>query len=335
MSFENARIVKTGADDREYHADQKAERGSPQFVMSVSALREFARCPSRWQNGYVPPESDAKVDGSLFDCLLLTPQFFEARYAIRPATYENDKGETKPWNANANACKAWLEEHEDFKITTEDAVAECKKAIARLRSDEILAAWLDCCDTQVWIEADWKDKPTGLSIPFKVLLDFVPNPEKETTISFAGALGDLKRSRNANHEAWTRWAYFAGYHIQAAAYTDVFNATLKDDERRRDTFHFILSENYEPYEPGRRILAQDFMDLGRASYRTMLGNYAQCVKAQRFPGYDDTEDSALYNGWSLVVPSPWHAVNEQFAQRYQFTPSAEEPEPEFPSETPT
>lgn len=307
MSFINAKIVKNGAD---YHA-QEAARGTPQFVMSSSALRAFAVCPSRWKAGYESKDSDASRWGRMLDVALLTPALFEARYVVEPPEYTNDKGEVKPWNNNATVCREWNKKTAlaGKEVVDEGELESIDAAIKRVRQDELMRSFLDTCDMQVELSAQWKDEATGLTIPFKCLLDCVPRADTE----FRKCLGDLKTTMNAAAMPWQRWCFTAGYHIQAAVYIDAYVAATGED---RNTFCFLLSENFPPYEPGKRMLSQDFLTLGRASYTQMLANYSQCLKSNQWPGYDDTDESL--QGWTLVEAEPFMAERAAFAPRYDF-----------------
>src|SRR5947208_389590 len=102
MSFQNAKIICTGADPAKYHT--RAEpRGSLGFVMGVSQLREFQKCPDRWLRGYNPPDSTAKEFGSLLDCIALTPKQFPVRYAVQPESYFHQKDKIeKDWHNGAS-----------------------------------------------------------------------------------------------------------------------------------------------------------------------------------------------------------------------------------------
>jgi hypothetical protein len=278
--------------------------------MSSSALREFARCPSRWVGGYEPPDSEAKQYGSLLDCLALTPDQFDDRYAVRPATYPDSKtGEPKPWNANSNWCKAWIEEQEGAEIVSPGELDEAQLAVKRLRSDEIIASFLDDSDKQVWVAGLWKDEATGIIVPVKCLIDLVPRAD---TV-FAKCLGDLKTTRNAALMPWQRWCYSAGYHIQAAFNNALYCAATGED---RTDFCFIVQENYPPFQTGKRLLSQDFMALGLAAVSRALADYCQCLKAGKWPGYDDTDEAV--QSWSVVAPEPWMASHEQFAPHLNF-----------------
>lgn len=70
--------------------------------------------------------------GSALDALL-TGDTAGKHIAVKPATYTDDKGAVKPWNGNANACKAWLEENANAEIITSEQDSEIKAALPLAR----------------------------------------------------------------------------------------------------------------------------------------------------------------------------------------------------------
>lgn len=320
--IKNAFIVETDADPKTYHEQQsKIPRGDVNFIMSSSALRVFGQCPSRWVAGYEPSSSASMEYGSLLDTIVLQPDLFQNRYAIKPLTYNavdtkgRPTGEVKDWNGNSNVCKKWLEDHKHLEVTTEDEAKEALAARRMLESDEVIKAFLDASDRAVWLQAEWHDEKTGLVIPLKALLDLVPRLDSE----FAKSVGDLKSTRNAAVIPWTKWCFSAGYHIQAALYWDILAAA----EPKRDItdFCFILSENYSPYQTGKRLLAGDFVELGRSTYQKLIKGYCACLAAGKWPGYDDHDETT--QGWSIVAPMPWMEGESLFAPKFEF--ESEEP----------
>jgi hypothetical protein len=289
--LKNCIIKAVGVNSDEYHK-QTSERGTAGFIVSPSSLKAFSECPSRWKAGYEPPDSEAKEWGSLLDTIWLTPEQFAGRYAVKPSTYVSEKGEEKPWNGNSNVCKEWLADHADKTVVSANDVGEVQKAVRRLMADETIAAFHKVSKKQVHIIGEWHDKATGLVIPVQCLLDFVPGKESE----FQKCLGDLKSTRNAGQRPFSRWCYQAGYHIQAAFDLALYTAATGED---RTDWVFILQENYAPYETGRRLLGQDFIDIGRQTYEHALSRYARCVKTGVWGGYDLPEE------FSLITPEPY------------------------------
>jgi len=323
MSFHKAVIIKANADSVMYHTEPES-RGSAKYTMSSHSLREFDRCPSRWKAGYESPDSDSKRFGSLMDCRLLTPELFEDRFVVIPETYpapkdhakvkkgEIKQGDPLPWHASAKYCSDWIEKFEAVgaELVKKREVEDADAAIARFLADEDIKAFLDASDRQVWVQAQWVDEETGVVVPVKGLLDLVPRNDTE----FYKCLGDLKTTRNAGVMAWQSWCNKAEYHIQAALYTDLYVAATSED---RTDFCFLIQENYAPWEPGKRILTQDFLEDGRREIARMLGNYCRCIKSGKWPGYDDNDEARDMQGWSPVAALPRWDKGE-FAPKFLF-----------------
>lgn len=64
-------------------------------------------------------------------------------------------------------------------------------------------------------------------------------------------------------------------------------------------FVFIAVEKKPPYAVGVYVLDAESVEIGRAQYRVDLGRYAECVKADIWPGYGDKIQT-------ITVPA-WHA----------------------------
>lgn len=345
MSFQNARIKAVAALPSDYH-HQDAERGTPNFVVSPSSLKEFGRCPARWKNGYVSPDSKAKAWGSLIDALLLTPEQFDARYVLQPGTYlsevlvcpscgsESDslncrKCKTerqkrtiqKEWNNNSKTCQDWTLERltENKEVIDGSDLFDARTAVARIQSDPVIKSILDASNMQVWLEGEWHDEPTGLVVPARCLLDFVPRNDTE----WAKCLGDLKSVKSAALIPFQRQVYQYGWHIQSSFDTDLYVAATGED---RCEWLFIVQENYAPWQTGKRMLSQDFTDLGRAEYRRLLNLYCKCLHRNEWPDYDSTDEAI--QGFGLVSAEPWMAGAGQFAPQFTFEDEEGETQPE-------
>jgi len=361
MSFQKCRVVDKGVSPSAYHAAQTAKRGTPEFVMSPSSLKAFAALPSRWVHGWEPPDSKAKQWGDLLDCRLLTPSQFETRFAVEPAEYPDTgmkcplcgsitdakscrKCKTdriavtvmKPWRYGAEFTDAWKAAHvvNNINVVSKPLLERCDAAAARLREvvdgDDTILRWFDCCDNQVLVEGEWRDEATGLVIPVRCLQDFVPRIRTE----FAKCLGDLKSTRSAHPIKFQRQAFDFGWHIQAAFDLDLYTAATGED---RNTWCFIIQENYEPWECNRAMYGQEsgmgqpgFIELGRdaryGGYQGILSNYCACLKSGKWPRYNDTDESA--QGGCNLTPEPFMADKMRFAPQYSFESDAEADAPE-------
>lgn len=299
--FQSAKIIAANYSSEKYHAEN-GERGTAQYIMSRSALMELRRCPHRWIKGFATEDTDATEWGSLLDTLLLTPSQFETRYAVRPDTYTSAKDGVKPWNNNATVCKEWNEsvEAEGKKPLKKADLAEVQAALKSAKDDEIISSVLADCACQVYVVGDYYDEATGLTIGCKGLLDIVPGKDS----AWRKSIWDLKSARNAAPGPWPRVVFERSYHVQAALSLDLYNAACPDEDRT-DFCHAII-ENVKPWEPGKRLISEDFLTLGRAQYRAALERYAKCLKSGEWPGYE-AESRDVINGMTISQPESWMA----------------------------
>lgn len=364
--IKNARIVKVDAEPEEYRSN--APRGDKGFKHSSSSLRLFWRCPDKWRT---PIENEDGTTswwegtsgtvstkyGDLFDCLVLTPQQFDRRYSIQPKTYgakanacpscgsvsdaktcrkcdtpRVEKVVQKPWNNNSDDCRPWVEKQNGRTIITESELFKARQGVKRFLAHPGIRQFIDGCHKQVWIEAEWHDPKTNIAVPLKCLIDLLPNPDSDQAIvdpSFARCVADIKTSCNAAPGAWESWAHKAGYEVQAALNIDMAAAALKAEF---DSFEFLISENYPPFQPARESMTNDpieksgDVDSGRRQYVGMLEAYCMCLKTGKWPGYGDHDEAA--NGVSICRPDPFKEQSRMFSRKFVF----DESEPEEPTE---
>jgi hypothetical protein len=325
MSFQNCKIVSVNADPAVYH-DAKGIRGLMGYPVSSSTLREIVRCARRWKRGYVAPDTEPKKWGNLFECLLLQPQYFAKHYAVRPEKYSvrvmrcpKCKSETKAakcrecgcerlavmvekdWNSLAEHCQDWKAKIEEsgMEIIRADWRGAADIAVEVFRDDPQFKSFIEASDPQVWVKGEWADKATGIVVPTQCLLDLVPRKDTE----FAKTLADVKTSKNAGYRAFSSWAYNAGYHHQAAWDTDMYVAATGDD---RCSWAWLIQENYEPYECGKRIAEQDLVDLGRQEYQWAISQYCRRVAEGKWPGYDEAlPEKDTVQGWGIMRAEQW------------------------------
>lgn len=295
-----------------YQADylalgRKHDRGDKRKVMSNGELKKFARCPSKWKRGSFEESSDAQEWGNLVDCLVLTPERFEEQYVICPEEYpaagkkKGDPVEMKSWNWNAGYCKEWRAKQEAVgKVCVKaDWASEGHAAKARLMADPILREFVQASQSQVQLCVDWHDEGTGLIIPVKCLLDLLPSKESR----FSLMLGDLKTACNGSPGPWAKQVFEKGYHIQAALYLDAYNVVTRE---KRNQFVHVVQESESPYETARRILSEEYLQIGRATYQRALVDYCYCLANDVWPGLDEADGmGSIIDGWRLTEPEAW------------------------------
>jgi len=304
--FTECKVV--GTVERDAYCRSEHPRGHPAFAMSRGELMEFNRCPHRWLMGYKSEETKATEWGTLLDCLALTPERFDDEFAVTPETYpatpkrKDDPIEQKPWNKNATYCKEW-EDGQDGKIVVKsELMTAAQEAVKVLTADLDIFEILRQSEKQVMVVGEYKDQETGLSIPVKGLLDLLPDLNRR----FGKSIADLKSCINGSPYPWTRTVFERGYHVQGAFYLDLYVAATGED--RIDFLH-VLQESFAPWETGKRILSQEFIELGRLTYLTALKRYCQCLLSKKWPGYD-SEGRMVLNGWNLTQPEAWMVGRE-------------------------
>lgn len=295
-----AKVVGDGVSVETYLGQPDgAKRGDANYIMSGSDLMSFECCPHRWVSGYAEDETRATEWGSLLDCYLMDRGAILDRFIILPATYENDKGETKPWNWNANVCKAWREKNNAAGLKTEvknEVFFSAKGAAELILSDPQLAEMFQSSRKQVMLTGVYVDRETGVRVPVKSLLDLVP-PD-------VGYLVDLKSTNNAHPRAWKKSVFNFNYHVQSARHLDLWNAATGE---QRNEFRHILQESVHPFEVAKRFLSSEFVAIGRQRYVQALRRYAKALSTGVWEGYDvqDGANDMIIDGWLLVSPESW------------------------------
>lgn len=306
MTIKNAKIHGVGIDPEEYHNyvpihgdENSVTRGKEQYIMSRSDLMEFNHCPHRWAMGYKQEKTSALSYGQMLDSFVLDNARFNDNFIIQPETYTNDKGEIKKWNNNSNTCKAWNAKtlQSGKVIISEKDYSTCVDAQKVLIEDKIIKSVLQASDFQVMVLAEWHDKETGLVIPIKCLIDIVPRKDSP----YHMYLADLKSCRSAAPGLWARDVYNYGYHVQGAFYMDMHEAATGEV---RNVFSHILQESYHPFEPGKRMLSEEFIELGRDKYVEAMKKYCHCLKSGEFGSYDDYTQP-VFDGFTCTSPEPW------------------------------
>lgn len=129
----------------------------------------------------------------------------------------------------------------------------------------------------------WDDEESGLKC--KGRIDWMPERN--------GVLVDLKTTRDASLDKFTRSCIDYGYAKQAGMYID---GMMKATGEVFDSFIFIAVETVPPYHTEVHVMDMRFIEWGYLEYRRLLYLEAKCRKEGFYPHY--TEPSAL----DLVMP---------------------------------
>jgi len=125
-------------------------------------------------------------------------------------------------------------------------------------------------DAQVEHTVFWTDKETGIEC--KARFDVL-----------GPLLVDLKTTRDASPKGFQRAIATYGYHIQAAHYMAGAIANGMEPQG----FLFACVETSAPYLPAGYLMGNPTLEQGERERREALTTYAQCLRDDRWPGYND------------------------------------------------
>ena len=252
--------------------------------MQHSHLQHFAKSAAHFREAVDHPEKPtfALIFGELVHTAVFEPHKLQGCYYIKPETYENKKGEIKPWNGNATECKDWKYAHSDRPIIGKedfDALIGIRKSVlehpAARRCMEKGSAELSMF---AW------DPET------KVLLKSRPD------WTAGGVLVNLKTTEDASLEGFARSIAKFHYDSAAAFHLDVFQLVKP---KEKDAYVFIVVEKSPPYVVGVYNLDQASIQIGREKYRRWLRDYVEAMESDQWPGYSDKIRTISLPMWEI------------------------------------
>jgi len=272
---------------------------------NAGILRAMAHAPAMalYRREHVEHDRPTYLLGRLFHLLTTQPDLADGEFIVKPETYVNDKGDEKPWHGGAKVCKAWMAEQEATgrSVVSAAEMDQARQMAENIRAHPKLGQVLQKADVEVSVV--WVDETTGVTCKGRY----------DVARLDAGIIGDLKSCQTAKPDAWFADAYRHKYHIQTAMYVDAGKALGLFPEEV-PWFVFALAEKYPPYlvrgydvydDP--QAMSYAFLDLGRKTYKTLLQQYAYCLKNDEWPGYGDEHAD-------MMLP-PWVKDAEDFEMR--------------------
>jgi len=104
-----------------------------------------------------------------------------------------------------------------------------------------------------------------------------------------GSILDLKTTQDARFEAFSRSIFNYRYHVQAAYYSDLFEAAAG----AQADFIFLAVESEPPHASKVYRLDSISMEIGREAYKNDLEVYKQCFKSNLWPAYEQNNEPDL------------------------------------------
>lgn len=237
--------------------------------ISVHGLGTFAQCPKKyeWQKSNPPKQTDSMWWGQVIHTAVLEPCSFFETYAQA--------------SVKRTAKKAWAEEEAAAAgkiLLTEEEVAEATAIAREVRLHPTVNKLFSSPHHLAPPETSffWEDPETGVKC--RARMDFNTS---------CGIVCDLKTTQNASPDAFSREIYNFRYHVQAAFY--LWGA--QHCGVKADNFVFIAVEKSQPYLLALYVADQSMLELGHATFRRELNEFAECKKTGEFPGYPNSIQS--------------------------------------------
>lgn len=233
------------------------------------------------------PAGEPLIFGRAAHHLLLGEADFRKHFAVRPETYTDDKGATKPWSSNANVCKAWLAGQRDVDrtVVTMTQIEHIKGMAKSLGKHPLIQQGI----LRGYIEHSMVAEDPETGIMLKTRPDAIPTD--------SGDFGDLKTAADITDDGIQRAIGDNNLHMQGALVRMVYRLITG---REMESFTLIFVEKSPPYCVRIHTLTGEDLDLGEDQIRIALKTMARCFETGRWYGPGGDQKDASY-----ATITPW------------------------------
>lgn len=255
----------------EYHGREICDGPS----ISASGIKAILECPRKyWWNSPLNPNRPRKKAtrpqalGSAVHCLLLTPGLWADEFHVVPDGFS--AAHHKKWHSLMPAYEAAIEAGKE--VLTQAQADAAMRMVDALQADPV--ARMALVDGRAEATLAWRDEETGVWVRCRP--DWLPN--NPTFVP------DLKKVRDASPDGFARAVRDYGYHVQAAVYMEGIEKALGVQV---DDFFFLTVEEEPPHVVQAHRLSDSYLEAGRILFRQGLRRFADCLAADKWPGYAD------------------------------------------------
>lgn len=239
-----------------YHADRSCVSSTGIKVLATKSAAHYRD----YLDGGPRKETPAMFLGTAIHARVLEPGEFDTRYVVAPIS---DK-RTAEWKDfvidNPDRIPLTLNQHAIIEGIAKSVNAHPGAAdLLKCGFKEATLIWQDE-ETGIWL----KIRPDCLCVDF------------DTGISM-----DLKSTDDAHAFEFARSCVSFNYDISAAMYLDGLRTVFKRDF----DFAFLAAEKDRPYQVALYGAPDEMLQRGMRRYREALRLLANCIRQQRWPGY--------------------------------------------------
>lgn len=249
-------------------------------AVNWSTLKHLGKSPAHYLHALTNPgeDTDARQRGRVTHLAVFEPERFTKEVAVYA-----ERRVGKDW-------QAFVQLHQGKEIITSrmNDVATTIAGVAR--NHPLSAKYLAGGASERTVQ--WKYRSPAIAhlevfeMACKARLDFVAE---------AGAIVDLKSTRDASPTGFAREVLRYEYHVQAAFYVDGYEA----ETGIRLPFVFVAVEAAAPFVVQIYRVPDHVLELGRARYMELLAHLNVCRKESRWDGYASTEMELVLPTWAM------------------------------------
>lgn len=250
--------------------------------VNFSTLKWMEKSPAHYRHQLTTrddKDTDARQRGRVVSMAVYEPERFRSECVV----FEGKVRRGKEWDA-------FVDRNPDSEILTE-TMHETAVAIARsVRSCAMAAPYLSGGkgeQTLIWTHVvNPMGGLDGYRIRCKGRLDFIAN---------AGAIVDLKNSRDGSPEGFGRQCVNYGSHVQAAFYVDGYKAATGHTL----PYVIVAVEPVAPFVAQVYAVPEEILELGREKYRGWLDRLNVCRQESDWPGYASAPMPLQLPRWAM------------------------------------
>lgn len=265
--------------NKEYHSHNS---------ISSSGLKLLAKSPKHFWNEHINPdrtksESTAEMDfGTLCHTLVFEPEKFEQEFVSVPGGLDGRKKETKQLFfeiASKNPGKLIIPE--DDKMIAEKISFEVNShpRLSLIKNKKGIA------EQSIFFEY------RGLNFRIRPDYNVIPSAKFPNGILF-----DLKTTKEADYQSFSRQAYNLGYWIQAGLYCIGYQIAHNTGDLPE--FIFIAAEKSEPYIVEVYRAEKEDLELAILQVDKLIDLYKNCIESGNWFGSDGTIKQLKMPAWA-------------------------------------
>lgn len=267
--------------------DMPPERYHAIHAMSAGGLKRMKQSPAHFYGMQLDPNrpeaggpTPAMKNGTLVHCCIFEPDAVVQRYVVLPndaprKPTETQRNAAKPSDETRRAIGWWAlfeAAHGGKTIVDAADMTRARAQAAAVRALPDIGGFL--ADGYGEASAFWIDSETGELCKCR--------PDWTSPVGDGVILVDGKTCADASEAGFGRAIWNMDYHLQAAWYSDGFEAATGQHVHG---FVFAAVESTWPHAAAAYMLGDDVLDHARRENRRLLNRYAECKRTGIWPGY--------------------------------------------------